>query len=386
MQQAWTGWATGEGTGRLARRAGDNQTGAHRVAPGHFRETSLGLTLSSLGMGTYLGALDAEDSRRMTEAAVQSVLSGAVNVLDTAINYRHQLSERAIGQALRQLDGHGIRRDELLICSKNGFLAPDAHQHHDMSAFGAWFRQTFMDSGLVQPDEVVGGMHCLAPAYLQDQLQRSLSNLGVATLDVMYLHNAVESQLPHVGRDVLMQRLAQAFACYEQARETGQLRYYGLATWQCFRVPPTETAAYLNLEDVVRLAEQVGGPQHGFRFVQLPLNLAFTEALTDADQSVSGQRMTFLEAALALDVTVLASVPLLQGQLLDAPAGLPAFEGLDTPAQRCLQFVRSCPGVLAPLVGHKALAHVQENLQLARVSPLELPAFEALLATSQSDA
>ena len=45
------------------------------------------------------------------------------------------------------------------------------------------------------------------------------------------------------------------------------------------------------------------------------------------------------------------------------------LEGLDTDAQRALQFVRSTPGVAVALVGMKTVAHVEENLAL-----LERPA------------
>jgi aryl-alcohol dehydrogenase-like predicted oxidoreductase len=41
--------------------------------------------------------------------------------------------------------------------------------------------------------------------------------------------------------------------------------------------------------------------------------------------------------------------------------------GLDTDAQRALQFVRSSPGVTSALVGMKDSAHVQENLELLTV-------------------
>lgn len=82
---------------------------------------------------------------------------------------------------------------------------------------------------------------------------------------------------------------------------------------------------------------------------------------------------------MALGLGVFASVPLLQGQLL-SETRLPSFEGLDTPAQACLQFVRSTPGILAPLAGHKQPHHVEDNLRVAAVSPLTIQDFEKRLA------
>lgn len=373
------GFATPEGTMRYRQRFEGNAVSGLPIAEGHFRETASGLHLSSLGMGTYLGALDNDASSLMMEAAIRSVASGAVNVLDTAINYRHQLSERAVGNALQELLGQGFQRDEIFISSKNGFIAPDAALQERGQDFREWFQTRYLKSGLIQPADIAGGMHCMAPAYLNDQLDLSLANLGVKTLDLMYLHNAAESQLPEVGRPEFMKRLQAVFEFYEQARADGRIRFYGLATWNCFRVDSEESDEYLSLETVVKFAERIGGPQHGFRFIQLPFNLAFTEALTQPYQSIEDDWMSLIEAAMALEIGVFTSVPLLQGQLLKETR-LPQFEGLNAPSQECLQFVRSNPGVIAPLVGHKQPAHIEQNLKVASVPPLMLAEFEAMLS------
>jgi aryl-alcohol dehydrogenase-like predicted oxidoreductase len=374
------GFATPEGTRRYRERFEGKASAGLPIADGHFRDTSEGLSLTSLGMGTYLGSLDEQTSHDMTAAAVQSVSSGAINVLDSAINYRYQLSERALAIAMHQLFAQGVQRDELFVCSKNGFISPDAERQQRGEDFREWFRARYIDSGLIQPEDIIEGMHCMAPAYLDDQLNQSLANLGLETLDLMYLHNAAESQMPKVGRVEFMNRLRLAFEVYEKARQDGRIRYYGMATWNCFRVEPEESGEYLSLEDVVTLAETVGGKEHGFRFVQLPFNLAFTEALTLPAQPVRGEMLSLLEAAIALNIGVFTSVPLLQGQLLAHPNKLPKFDGMETPAQECLQFVRSNPGVLAPLVGHKKPEHVAENLKVASVPPLMLAEFEEMLS------
>ncbi|MCE3235174.1 MAG: oxidoreductase [Vampirovibrio sp.] len=374
------GFATAEGTRRYRERFEGKSTGGLPIAEGHFRDTTQGLSLTSLGMGTYLGNLDEQTSRDMTQAAIRSVSSGAINVLDTAINYRYQLSERSLAQAIKDLLSQGFQRDELFVCSKNGFISPDAERQQRGEDFREWFRSRYIDSEMIQPGDIAGGMHCMAPAYLEDQLSQSLSNLGLATLDLVYLHNAAESQLPEVGREEFMRRLRLAFEFYEKARAEGRIRYYGMATWNCFRVEPEESGEYLSLQEVVALASSVGGESHGFRFIQLPFNLAFTEALTLPAQPVDAEMMSLLEAAMAFDIGVFTSVPLLQGQLL-SETRLPKFDGMETPAQECLQFVRSNPGVLAPLVGHKKPAHVEQNLKVASLPPLVLAEFEEMLST-----
>jgi aryl-alcohol dehydrogenase-like predicted oxidoreductase len=112
------GRATAQGTLRYAARF------QGRSASGHFREITGGLVLSSIGIGTYLGDPDDATDQRYTAAVVASV-EGGVNVIDTAINYRFQRSERAVGAALQQLRSNGFSREEFVLCTKAGFLTPD---------------------------------------------------------------------------------------------------------------------------------------------------------------------------------------------------------------------------------------------------------------------
>ena len=55
----------------------------------------------------------------------------------------------------------------------------------------------------------------------------------------------------------------------------------------------------------------------------------------------------------------------MQGKLL-SPGVMPDFGNLK-PSLRALQFIRSSPGVLAPLVGHKLPEHVSENLEIMKI-------------------
>ena len=75
------GFATKEGTTRFKERNEES------VAQGHFRSIN-DLYLTSVGMGTYLGEPDATTDQMVTNAVKLSVQSGAINVIDTAINYR----------------------------------------------------------------------------------------------------------------------------------------------------------------------------------------------------------------------------------------------------------------------------------------------------------
>eukprot|EP00882_Tetradesmus_deserticola_P015181 GHRQ01016165.1.p1 GENE.GHRQ01016165.1~~GHRQ01016165.1.p1 ORF type:complete len:313 (+),score=148.62 GHRQ01016165.1:722-1660(+) len=132
---------------------------------------------------------------------------------------------------------------------------------------------------------MMAGSHCLSRACIRASVGASLAALRLATLDLLYLHNAAEVQLLARGKAGFMALLRSAFQELEALRQEGKVRGYGLASWECFRLPPT-SPAHLSLGEVVRLAREVGGQQHGFLAVQLPVNAKMTEAFTQPWQQV----------------------------------------------------------------------------------------------------
>jgi predicted aldo/keto reductase-like oxidoreductase len=91
-----------------------------------------------------------------------------------------------------------------------------------------------------------------------------------------------------------------------------------------------------------------------------------------------------VEAANKLGITLVASAAMLQGQL---SRGLPSFVtaalGLQSDAERAVQFVRSTPGITTALVGMSRVEHVRSNLSLARVSPASQDEFSRLFERGQ---
>ena len=274
------GWATAEGTARYAARF------AARVTPGHFRGLGGELTVASVGLGTYLGPEDGATDV-LYQDAVARALERGLNVLDTAVNYRHQRSERAIRTALAAAVDRGlVKRDEVVVATKGGFIAFDGAVPPDPRA---WFTRTYLDTGIVGPEDVAA-------------------------------------------------------------------------------------------------ARDVGGPDHRFGVIQLPYNLAMTEAFTRANQKVEGRFVPLLEAARRLGVYVMASASVYQGQLTRRLPPLVAelLPGLATDAQRALQFVRSTPGLGTALVGMRTIAHVDENAGVARVAPAPWAQFQRFFAADGS--
>lgn len=335
------------------------------AAEGHFRKAQ-GLTLSSIGIGTYLGNYDAAADENYAHAIERFVDLGG-NVIDTAANYRFQRSERNIGVALKALVEKGFAREEIVICTKGGYLPFDSVPPTNVQQY---FEDAFVKTGIATFDDLIGGSHCMTPKYLQNQIDQSLANMGIGTIDVYYIHNP-ESQLSEVDKYTFDAKLASAFESLEGQRAAGKLQFYGVATWNGFRAQPAERG-YHSLERMVNIAKQVGGDGHGFKFIQLPYNLAMPEAFVLPNQACSGKALSTIDAANELGVTVMASASMLQGKL---SAGLPQniIEAMGSPATESLasiQFVRSAPGLTTALIGMGRVPHVEENLSLASVSPV----------------
>jgi len=356
--QRLSGRATPQGTLRYAARF------QGRAAAGHFREAAGGLHVSSIGIGTYLGEPDVATDKLYTDAVVAAI-EGGINLIDSAINYRLQRSERSVGAAVKALSGKGFSRDEIVLCTKAGFLTPDGAMPDDAEEY---FSREFLKPGIFRPEDIAAGCHCMAPRYIANQLERSLANLGVECVDVFYLHNP-ETQMSELSPDEFRRRILEAFRYLESAVAAGKIGAYGMATWNAFREEPN-SPGYLSLAAMEEVAREAGGPEHHFRFVQLPLNLAMPEALLRPNQIVAGKTMAVVQAARALGITLVTSAALLQGQLSkNLPTYIGAALGLKSNSSQALQFARSVPGVTTALVGMSRVEHVLANLEVIRVEP-----------------
>jgi aryl-alcohol dehydrogenase-like predicted oxidoreductase len=322
--------------------------------------------VSALGVGTYLGDCTDADDAAYTDA-VRVAIAAGVNVIDTAINYRCQRSERAVGRAMRECIANGAAaRDEVVLCTKGGYVAFDDTPPASRQAYDAWLERELFATGLVAREELVRGGHCIAPKFLARQLARSRQNLGVEAIDLYYVHNP-EEQLLGVDRATFTARLRAAFVLLEERAAAGEIGGYGCATWTGLRVPP-EHRQHLSLASLVALAREVGGTLHHFRAVQLPVSLAMPEAARLPTQALGRHRVALLEAADALGVAVVASAPLMQGRLTDAlpPEVSELLPGCTTDAQRALRFAASLPAVRTVLAGMRRCEHVAENVSAWR--------------------
>lgn len=327
------------------------------------------MDLSSLGLGTYLGepTLAADEGYA---AAARAFSGTGGTVFDTAANYRSGRSERALGMAFA-----GLPRDGFFVSTKAGYLPMGDGLTGESPR--QWFQRVLEGPGILSAGEVVDGCHAMTPRYLAHQLEVSRAALGLDTVDLFHLHNP-EQQLPHLGPDAFYAAVTRAFEACEGFVRAGKIRAYGVATWNGFRVPPGKPD-HLSLERLLAAAEAAGGRSHHFRWIQLPLNLALTEAFLAPTQTFRGERMTPLRAAVAAGISVQTSASIMQARILaQLPADLVEALGGSTPAQAALQFTRSCPGVTVALCGMGRVEHALENAAVLALPKVDIAVLEGL--------
>jgi aryl-alcohol dehydrogenase-like predicted oxidoreductase len=319
-----------------------------------------------LGIGTYLGECSAQDDSDYTAAIATAIASG-VNLVDTAINYRCQRSERAVGAAMRRALDSGTPRQAIVVCTKGGYLPLADKPPESRDAYRVYLKHEFFDPGILTPDDVVAGGHSMAPSFLRYAIAQSRRNLGIQTIDLYYLHNP-EQQLGQVPPASFRERMRAAFMVLEDSVARGEIRAYGCATWNAFRVPP-DSKGHLSIVELVEIAREVAGEAHHFSAIQMPISLGMPEAVRVPTQVIGneGTLVPALEAASSFGLSVIASASLMQAQLTrDLPSSMRAlFPRQHTDAQRALAFVRTLPGVTSALVGTRSLQHVAENLASA---------------------
>ncbi len=362
------GHATRNGTEEYAKSFGAALPAAH-----YSDFLNLHLKLSSLGVGTFPGVANGETDEAYAQIIERALISG-INVIDTAAHYRYGRSVHAVGRGLRRALAAEVKREQVLLVAKCGFLRFDEARPDDLEA---WFEANIARKGLGKREDLTG-LHLLAPGYIAQQIDETRQALGVATIDALLIDQP-EVHIPRLGKAELNQRLQRAFAVCEQAVKEDKIRCYGISTFNGFRVE-TDHALFQSLASLHGLAEKAAQithqderAKHSFKLVELPFNQAMPEGFTRFNQATGhGNVASTIQAAFQLKVYVMASHSLAKGRLAQrcvesVRQALPQFAN---DAQRALQFNRSTPGLGTSLVGISTPAHLDDLLAVARMPPM----------------
>nr|WP_226860522.1 aldo/keto reductase [Acidithiobacillus thiooxidans] len=343
---------------------------AETLAEEHFSDfLNTRIKLSSLGVGTFPGAVDDVTDLAVAAIVAQALQSG-INVIDTGANYRFGRAGRAVGAGIAKAMAAGILREEFFVVGKGGFLTFTGGRPEDPLAF---FREEVVAKGLGKEEDLAQNVHCLSPEYIAWQLDDLRSQTGLETLDV-FLVDQPEVHIPLIGKERMYQKLLQVFTVLEQAVNENKIRYYGISTFNACRVE-TDHTLFQSLTSLIGLAEKAAGEgnRHHLRVVELPFNALMPEAYTRFSQ-VTGQGNigSTIQAAFQLKLTVMASHTLGKGLLAqeEIPSLQEGIPELANAAQRAIQFVRSTPGIGVTLVGMSSPLHLADFLAVAKQLPL----------------
>ncbi|CAM6112218.1 unnamed protein product [Calypogeia fissa] len=337
------------------------------------------LLVSSLGIGTG-GGPETDEGDTDYRRSVTRALALGINIIDTSISYRSMRSERAVGWALARAVAEGrIERSQVVVCTKGGYLTFEC----DRPAYNLnpkqWIENTYFKRGIISSwADIVHGIHCIAPKFIRNQVERSRKNLGLQTIDIYYLQNP-EVQLLAVSREEFYRRMVYAFKTLEELCVEGKICIYGVSSWNGFRVP-YESEDHLSLEDCIHAAHAAGGENHHFRVVQVPFNLQMREASESPTQEVKDELMSFLGAAAHFGLYVIACGALQQQKLTSYCGDIIRDQRLPiqvlnciadlgdqaTDAQCALQFARTTPGIVSAIAGMKSYFHVEENAEIVK--------------------
>ncbi len=309
------GTATTQGTAEYASRIlTRSPASGPPTADGYTTLGTTGLTSSRIGFGGYRVDDDHDEHR----SALVKALREGCNLIDTSTNYADGGSERLVGSVLNELiSQQDITREQVIVVSKIGYL-----QGHNLQQ-----AQTREKIGRAYPEIVQYGegiWHCIHPEFLEDQLTFSLDRLGLATLDVCLLHNPeyflsdAKNQAGVAGASSLdtlrmefYRRIEEAFVYFERQIDARRIQFYGISSNTSTAPPddPEATSLSRMLDAAQRAAQREGKHQHGFRVLQLPMNLVESGALLTPN---TGQDLkhTVLEFAQVHHIAILVNRPL----------------------------------------------------------------------------
>src|SRR5258707_11519698 len=112
----------------------------------------------------------------------------------------------------------------------------------------------------------------MARRFLENQLNRSLKNLGASCIDVYYLHNP-ETQLGEILRPDFLNRVRQAFEFLESAVAAGEIKIYGIASSRRLQ-QGCYASDFPFLRELAKINRALSGDTHHLPFLQLSYILA----------------------------------------------------------------------------------------------------------------
>ncbi|APJ03847.1 aldo/keto reductase [Silvanigrella aquatica] len=239
--------------------------------------------VSPVGFGSYRVGMSKHLGYPECAQALESALKKGINLIDTSSNYGYGQSEMLIGKTLTKLIQEGvIRRENIVVVSKVGYIQAsniELAKSKELQGNGFFEVSKF-------GEEI---WHCIHPDFIFDQINRSLSRLGLETIDVYLLHNPeyMLKKFELEGMDVLnakklfYSRLKESFMALESLVLEGKIKAYGVSSNNLGA--PDDEYASISIRTVHEIAKSIS-ENHHFKVAQFPMNwLEVSPAFYDID-------------------------------------------------------------------------------------------------------
>ena len=228
--------------------------------------------MAKIGFGTY------RVSERNPEhvQAIKTAVEEGIDLIDTSTNYMDGGAERAIALAFQPMPTKEIEHVE--IVSKFGYIQGSTMQRVQE---GEHFPE------MVKYAEHI--YHCISPAFLRDQLTKSLDRLNMDSLGCYLIHNPEYFILDALNNDLdrnetldrMFERIEKAFVALEEEVQNGRIKSYGISSNSFSKA--SKDPEFLPYEDLVTIAKRAAleakSGEHHFTTIQLPVNMLETEGL-----------------------------------------------------------------------------------------------------------
>jgi aryl-alcohol dehydrogenase-like predicted oxidoreductase len=251
-----------------------------------------GLTVSRLGFGCYRVHEFEPENRQ----ALRDAILGGVNLIDTSTTYTDGSSERLVGDVTRAMIEEGlVTREEIVIVTKAGYVQGSAMREAKERAGTA---RAYPEMVEFQQD----CWHNISPAYLEEQITKSLQRMKIDAIDVLLLHNPEYFLKAGGSREKYYERIERAFKHLESEVSKGRIKAYGISS---NTFPEVESRSdFTSLTKVFDIAKSVA-PQHHFQVIQFPFNLYEAGAALH----LNNNRKSVFDFALANNLGVLTNRP-----------------------------------------------------------------------------
>ena len=256
-----------------------------------------GLYISPLGFGCH--RLEDTESHK---GALELAISLGCNFVDLAPNYTDGEAEKVAGEVLRKMmQQQKVAREEIIVATKVG------------NVLG---QQMAFAQGVPNMARINESLyHCISPAWIQQELTRSLERLQLKSVDCLLLHCPEYESKAGVDMTEIYSRMRDAFEHLEKEVAQGRIAMYGLSA-AFMPLRPTDSQ-HLDLPTVMKQLPK----NHHFRVLQFPLNFAEAEAMwvghvsRNADGSAIDSKSaveapTLFEAAREFGLATLINRPL----------------------------------------------------------------------------